>query len=133
MSFQGAIAAKRDPVAAAHAVHPAQPYATLVLNGTFDDQSANEVLRQVAELRAAGTDSIVIEMQDVRLDDFARLSRFAQEIMVMRSGGVNVQIAISDSGLHELMRSLPDARDWLLSTPDAAPTGARRGIHVDQP
>ena len=114
-------------------MHPAQPFATIVLNGTFDEQSANEVVRQLAELRAAGTDSMVIDMQDVRLDDFARLSRFAEDIMVMRSDAVNVQIAIRDLDLHELMRSLPDARDWLLSKPDADAIGARRGIHVDQP
>jgi len=32
-----------------------------------------------------------------------------------------------------MMRALPNARDWLLSKPDAQPEGGRRSLHLDRP
>ncbi len=137
MSFERYIAAKRDPVevrdAAARSVQPAPPSATLVLNGTFDDRAADNVLSQLEDLLASGTGSIVIDMQDVRIADFERLRRFAEDIMALRTDAADVQIAIRDVGLHEMMRALPSARDWLLSKPDAEPEGGRRSLHLDRP
>jgi len=137
MSFQRYIAAKRDPIeardAAARSVQPARPSATLVLNGTFDDRAAHDVLAQIANLIAAGTDSVVIDMQDVHVADFGRLRRFAEDVMALRTKAADVQIAIRDAGLHEMMRALPNARDWLLSKPDAQPEGGRRSLHLDRP
>jgi len=136
MSFERYIAAKRDPVegleAAARSIRPAQPTATLVLNGTFDDSAARNVLTEIEQLVASGKASIVIDMQDVRVTDLARLGRFVEDVMALRGAAADVQIAVRDAGLYDMMRALPDARDWLLSKPDAEPTGGRRSLHLDR-
>lgn len=137
MSFQNRISAKRDPVegieAAERSVRPAQPVATLVLNGTFGAGAASDVLAELERLFTAGTDSVVVDMQEVSVADFERLRGFVAEVMELRSSSANVQIAVRDNGLHDMMRALPHARDWLLSKPDAQADGGRRGVHVDHP
>lgn len=138
MSFQNNISAKRDPsdardAAAARGIAPSSPSATIVLDGAFDDGSATEILAELERRFTAGMDSIVIDMQDVRIEDFGRLQTFVAEVMELRASSANVQIAVRDRNLYEKMSALPFARDWLLSKPDAEAEGRRLGIHLDGP
>ncbi len=138
MSFHNNISAKRDPsdaraAADARGIEPSLPSATIVIDGTFDEASAAEILAELERRFTAGMDSIVIDMHDVRVDDFERLRTFVGEVMEIRSSSANVQIAVRDRELYEKMRALPFARDWLLSKPDAEAEGGRRGIHLDGP
>lgn len=138
MSFQNNISAKRDPhdardLAAARGVAPGLPSATIELDGAFDDRAATEILAELERRFTAGMDSIVIDMRDVRIEDFERLRAFVAEVMELRSSSANVQIAVRDPELYEEMHALPFARDWLLSKPDADAEGSRRGIHLDGP
>ena len=133
--FQLEISAKRDPLESGVDETPSAPpdsCATISLNGLFNNDACDGVFGTISRLFGAGTDSIVIEMQNVQADDASCLERFAAELMALRSAGRHVQVLARKASMHASLALLASSRDWLLSFTNSNVRGARRGIHVDR-
>ncbi len=135
MGFELSIAAKRDPLEGRNIGEPmSRPrYAAITLNGVFDDDALQAVMRTVSELFGDGAGSILIDMNDVRADDAACLGRFASGLMTFRSDGCHVQVVVRYAALHAEMAQIENSRDWLITSPDANVEEARHAVHLDGP
>jgi anti-anti-sigma regulatory factor len=136
MSFELNIAVRRDPLEGRERDEPwAKPgvYTAITLNGIFDAEASQVLLRTVAGVCGEGADSILIDMEDVSAPDQGCLDHFAAGLMSLRSGGRHVQVNVHQSTFHARMSKTANSRDWLLTFSKADALGSRHAIHVDSP
>jgi anti-anti-sigma regulatory factor len=137
MGFELTIAVKRDPtVGKSLGQQPAvvrASFTSIVLTGILDEAAARAVLATISTLAAKSTESILVRMEDVKVDDYVCLARFTEKLMSLRAATIHVQVAVKDPALHTALTALPHSRDWLLRLCDIDPAVPRRAVHLDRP
>ena len=133
MGLELTIAMKHDPGTGSGErapVFPA-PYASITLNGTFDQDDSRELLATITNLFAQSADSILVFMEKLLPVDIVCLQSFAAGLMSLRKAGRHVQVATCDARLHAKLDEIANSRDWLVASTSADSSGARRAIHLD--
>ena len=136
MGFELTVAARRDHlerVGSAGRNGSRSSYTSVALNGTFDDEAASAVLSTCSDLSRQSADSVVVSMEDITSECAASLETFGRGLMLLRSSGMEVQVAARHPEFHARLRAVPNSRDWLLDAVDEGSSGPRRSVHVDGP
>ena len=135
MSFELVTATKRNPAetTATSGGRRSSVYTSIRIAGIFDSEASEAVLRCVSESFASGSESVLVDIDEIASYENACIEAFGASVMSLRNCGKHIQVNARSSDVHSKLGALPDSRDWLLQNSGVEPDAPRRALHLDGP